>query len=192
MKTLHLYGRLKEQYGETFELDVVTPAEAVRALCVQLPGFEEEIRSGSWHILRGPLEAQDSLDEEGLLFSLGGDDQVHLLPAVAGANSGALSVVVGAVLVAVGVFTFGATSAWGVALIASGAGMAVGGIIQMTTKMPGTDVAASESADQRPSFLFNGPTNTSSQGLAVPRGYGRVRCGSIVVSAALYSEELAA
>jgi predicted phage tail protein len=76
--------------------------------------------------------------------------------------------------------------------VGMGIGMAVGGIIQMTTKMPaGVSAASQESADQRPSFLFSGPTNTSSQGLAVPRGYGRAIIGSIVISATLYAEELA-
>ncbi|MDT4790510.1 hypothetical protein FQZ97_229320 [compost metagenome] len=99
--------------------------------------------------------------------------------------------VVGIGLIVAGVFTGGTSSSLGIALIAGGAGVAVGGIISMTMKMPKADIGANESADNKPSFLFNGPTNTSSQGGAVPRGYGRVRVGSIVVSAALYSEELA-
>ena len=37
---------------------------------------------------------------------------------------------------------------------------------------------------------FNGPTNTASQGVAIPRGYGRMLTGSIVVSASLYSENV--
>lgn len=98
--------------------------------------------------------------------------------------------VVGIVLFVAGFFVGGST--WGPAMMALGAGMAVGGIIAMTTKMPSADVSAQERAEDRASFLFNGPTNTSSQGIAVPRGYGRVRIGSIVVSAALYTEELTA
>lgn len=190
MKTLRLYGYMKEKYGESFDLDVETPAEAVRALAVQLPGFEDDVRSGSWHVLRGPLEAQESLDDSGVALTLGQEREVHLLPAVEGANSGGLMTVVGIVLFVAGFFVGGST--WGPAMMALGAGMAVGGIIAMTTKMPSADVSAQERAEDRASFLFNGPTNTSSQGIAVPRGYGRVRIGSIVVSAALYTEELTA
>lgn len=125
MKTLHLHGFLKEKYGDTFTLDVLTPAEAVRALCAQLPGFETDIRRGNWHVLRGALEDQDSLDEEGITVSLGHETDIHLLPAVEGANSGALMTVVGIGLIVAGVFTGGTSSSLGIALIAGGAGMVV-------------------------------------------------------------------
>lgn len=186
MKTLHLHGFLKERYGESFTLDVATPAEAVHALCAQLPGFRKDVEDHNWHILRGALEDKDDVGEDGLTVTLGAQRDVHLMPALSGAKDGGLfQTIVGAVLVAVGIFT-GQT--WAISL---GIGMAVGGIIQMTTKVPSANIAQQESVDQRPSFLFNGPTNTSSQGLAVPRGYGRVVVGSIVVSAALYAEETA-
>lgn len=191
MKTLYLHGYLKEKYGESFEVDVKTAAEAVRAIALQIPELEADIRSGNWHVLRGPLDAEDSMDEEGVLVTLGNQTEVHLLPVVAGANSGALMVVIGIVLIAVGVL-FPPSAAWGTALISAGVGMAVGGIVGMTTKMPSaSNSAVNEGVDSRPSFLFNGPTNTSSQGLAVPRGYGRVRVGSIVISASVQAEEMA-
>ena len=191
MKTLHLYGYMKDKYGDSFDLDVSTPAEAVRALSVQLPGFGEDIRQGNWHVLRGPLEDQEALDGEGVLVSLGHDHEVHLLPAVEGAGNGGLMAVVGVVLFVAGFFVGGST--WGPAMMAMGAGMAVGGIVTMTTKLPsGTDPTVGDNVDQRASFLFNGPTNTSSQGVAVPRGYGRLRVGSIVISASVQAEELSA
>lgn len=194
MKTLHLYGYMKDKYGGSFDLDVSTPAEAVRALSVQLPGFGEDIRQGNWHVLRGPLDDQEALDGEGVLVALGHDHEVHLLPAVEGANNGALMTVVGVVLFVAGFFTGGTTwAAWGPAMMAMGAGMAVGGIVTMTMKLPtGTDPTVGDNVDQRASFLFNGPTNTSSQGVAVPRGYGRLRVGSIVISASVQAEELSA
>jgi predicted phage tail protein len=193
VKTLFLHGYLKEKYGEFFNLDVATTAEALRAVAVQVPGFEADVRAGNWHVLRGPLDAEDSMDADGILVTLGNQNEVHLLPAVAGANVNALMVVAGVVLMALGYFTFGLSLGPGMALFAAGAGMALGGIIGMTMKLPmGGDPASQEATDNRPSFLFNGPTNTSSQGLAVPRGYGRVRVGSIVISASVQSEELAA
>jgi predicted phage tail protein len=191
MKTLFLHGSLKEKYGESFRLAVESPSEAIRAIAVQIPGFEEEIKSGRWHILRGALEDQESLDENGINLALGKTNEIHILPVVEGANN-ALMIVVGIVIFIAGFFTGGtAWSAYGPMMMGIGAGMAIGGIIGMMTKLPnGTDPSAGEGADDRASFLFNGPTNTSSQGVGVPRGYGRVRVGSIVVSAALYSENL--
>lgn len=186
MKRLYLHGFLKEKYGEWFELDVANPAEAVRALAVQLPGFERDIENNNWHVVRGPLEKMDADDDEKLTLALGKETEIHLLPALTGAKSGWVSVIVGAVLIVAGFVT---QQYWAVGM---GVGMAVGGIIQMTTKLPsGISASSQETADQRPSFLFSGPTNTSTQGLAVPRGYGRAIIGSIVVSATLYAEELA-
>jgi predicted phage tail protein len=193
VKTLFLHGFLKEKYGESFDLDVSTAAEAVRAVAVQVPGFEADVRAGNWHVLRGPLDEEESMDAEGVLVTLGNQREVHLLPAVAGANN-TLMVIVGIVLIVAGFFTGGTTwAAYGPMMMGMGAGMAVGGIVGMTMKLPtGGDPASQEATDNRPSFLFNGPTNTSSQGLAVPRGYGRVRVGSIVISASVQSEELIA
>jgi predicted phage tail protein len=191
MKTLYLHGFLKEKYGASFELDVATPAEAVRALAVQLPGFEDDVKAGNWHVLRGPLDQEEAMDAEGITVTLGREKEIHLMPAVEGAGNGGLMAVLGVILIVAGYFTMGASVNIGIAMMAGGAGMALGGIIQMTMKLPGADSSVQESVDARASFLFNGPTNTSSQGVAVPRGYGRVRVGSVVASAALYSEELA-
>lgn len=183
MRNLILHGFLRDKYGESFRLDVSTPKEAVHALSTQIPGFREDIVAHEWHVVRGTLENGDSDDEEKLEMHLGTTEEIHLIPAIGGAKSGLFTTILGVALVVAGVVT---GQAW---LVGIGVGTALGGIIQMTTKMPaGVDPSSQESADQRPSFIFQGPVNTSTQGLAVPRGYGRLRVGSIVVSAALYSE----
>lgn len=189
MKTIHLYGQLAEKYGKSFNLDVKTPAEAVKALHTQIPGFRQDIEAGNWHILRGDLAANDCDDEERLRMEMGDTRDIHIMPAISGAGNGSMNIIIGIILIVVGYLTFGTTSAVGMAMIAGGAGMVVGGIIQMTMKIPGADTDTSDS-DDKSSFLFSGPKNTSTQGVAIPRGYGRVRCGSIVVSAGLYAEAL--
>lgn len=193
MKTLYLYGFLREKYGESFTLDVKTSQEAIRAIGIQIPEFEEDVKSRNWHIVRGRLEDQNSMDSEGIQVELGHDNEIHLLPAIEGANS-VLMVVVGVVIFVAGLFSGGtAWAAYGPMMMGMGAGLALGGIVAMTMKVPtGTDatMGGRESAEDKPSFLFNGPTNTSTQGGGVPRGYGRVLCGSIVISASLYSENL--
>lgn len=197
MKTLNLYGSIQEKYPGVFRMDVATPAEAIRAMCIQLPGFEDEIRAGKWRLIRGDLDAGDDMDEEGMQVSLGNQNELHLIPVIEGANSGAGMIIIGIVMIVAAFFTGGATiAAWGpmaVMLGGAGLGMVVGGIISSTTKVPGAGKSASgnESADDKASFLFDGPTNQSTQGVAVPRGYGRMLVGSIVVSAGLYAEPMA-
>lgn len=39
LTTIRLHGQLR-QFGESFRLAVKSPAEAIKALCVQIPGFE--------------------------------------------------------------------------------------------------------------------------------------------------------
>lgn len=183
MKTIYLHGKATE-FGESFELDARNPAEMVHALCLQLPGFQALIEAGNWHVIRGPLDKQDADDEERLLLSLAEREEVHLVPAIQGSGgNGMIQTIIGLVLVVVGFVTAQPT------IIMAGAGMMLGGIIQMTTKIPGADTNT-EATDNRASFLFSGPKNQSSQGVTIPRGYGRCRCGSIVVSVGLYAEAM--
>lgn len=186
MRTLYLHGRAAE-FGEKFVLDAESPPEMILALSVQLPGFREMIESGSWHVIRGPLDGQDADDEERLTLTLAERAEVHLVPAISGAGGsggGGLMTIVGVILIAVASFYTGGTAA---ALYGAGAGMVLGGIVSMTTKIPGADTNQ-ESKDNRSSFLLSTPTNRSTQGVPIPRGYGRCIGGSIVVSVGLTAE----
>lgn len=185
MITLHLTGYLATLFGEKVSLDAKTPREAVTALSYQSSEYKEAIRYTDWHIFVG--EGNDITESE-LDMRLGKISNVFLIPIVEGAG-GAFNVVLGAVLIGAGFMTFGASAAVGVALMSGGAGMLVGGIVQMLTKIPGSTGSVKESTKEDSSFLFQGVTNTSSQGAALPRGYGRVMVGSIVVSASLYAEQ---
>ncbi|QBJ04556.1 tail protein [Pseudomonas phage Lana] len=192
MKTFYLHGWAAERYGASFELDVGSPAEAIKALASQLPGFQKMIEEHDWHVVRGPLDQQQSDDVESVRLRLGSETEIHLLPAMAGAGGGGgfmggLMTVVGVALMIAATFFSGGTAG---ALFGAGLGMTVGGVISLTTKMPGAD-PVTESADNRASFLFAGPKNSSTQGVAIPRGYGRQRVGSIVISVGLYAEETA-
>lgn len=190
MITINLYGLL-EKFGGPYVMDVKSPAEAVRALCAQIPGLEGTIKAGNWHVLRGALEEQDDADEESLTLGFGSQKELHILPAVEGAGSGGgvLAVVAGIVLIAVGFFTFGATTPMGMALIAGGIGMAIGGIVMMTTKVPEGGMNQ-EAQDDKASFLLGKPVNNSTQGVSIPRGYGRCLVGSVVISTSLSAHEI--
>lgn len=185
MKTLYLHGHAAE-FGGPYTFDAKTPRELLMALSVQMEGFAEMVRAGAWHVIRGPLEGGDDDDAERMDLELGELEEVHLLPAVQGAgNGGVFSIVLGIAAIVAAPFTGG----WSLGFYAAGAGLIVGGLIQMSIKMPGADVNT-ESADDKASFLFTGPRNQSSQGVAIPRGYGTCYTGSIVVSAGLSAERI--
>lgn len=203
MKTIVLHGFLAEKYGAEFQLAVNTPAEAIRALSCQLPGFLEDIREGAYRIVRGSLElAADDLH-------IGIGKILHIIPAAAGAKRGGIgkailgiAIVAAAWWAAPAVVGTGAAATGGFAASAIGgitygnialfgAGLAVSGIGQMLSPVPKVGgYAARERPDERPSFLFNGPVNTVEQGQPVPLIYGEVFTGSVVVSGSLSVEQL--
>lgn len=183
MKTIHLYGVLREKFGASYQLDVRDAKEAIRFLMAQIEGFKEEIEKGDWHIIRGELDSGDSVSEETAHISLGNTTDIHLVPAVDGAG-GLVDIVTGITLVA-----------WNIAIgnwagVKSGWNKVTGGFADLIGGPKVADYSGRSGANERPSFLFDGATNTSTQGLPVPVIYGRVRTGSVVISAGLTSEEV--
>ena len=73
-------------------------------------------------------------------------------------------------------------------LISSGAGMMIGGVIQMLSPMQG-GLASRQDPDNKPSYAFGGPVNTIAQGNPVPILYGKRRIGGAIISAGIYAED---
>ena len=191
LRTIRLYGKLGTRFGRVHRLAVNSLAEAVRALCVLLPGFERELMTSEE---RGVAYAcylgKSNIDQE-LLLAPAGKEEIRLAPVIMGAKRGGLfQVVLGVALVALA-FTnpvgfIGADYLLAVKL--AGVGLALGGIAQMIAPtQQGLGVA--DRPENKPSYNFNGPVNTTAQGNPIPLGYGRKIVGSSVVSAGIYSED---
>ena len=86
MKTVILHGRLRREFGESFELDIETPSEAVRALGVQLKGFTATLRRGEYHVLRG----RKSIGIAETEMTMGDCSELHIVPATAGSKRSGL------------------------------------------------------------------------------------------------------
>lgn len=189
MIRLHLYGQMKKDYGDHMDLEASSPRAAVTALAYQCPKYKKYLLENSWHVILGDKE--NEISEKELDISLGKYQEVHLIPAIEGqgkygsAIAGAVIFVVGAVLTYTGI-----GAGVGVNMMWMGGAMMLGGLIAATTKVPGAKETKKEEIDKRASFLFSGAVNSSTQGLPIPRGYGRVLIGSSVVSAAVYAEQL--
>lgn len=186
LKTIRLYGKLGAKFGRVHRLAVSSAAEAVRALCVVLPGFESHLANapGGYTVFYG----RENLQTEQLIHPSGGDD-IRIAPIPAGAKSGGIfAVVTGVVLIAAGFFSFGATTGLGAAMIAGGAGMAIGGAMMMLSPQPPGSASADSSANN-PSYAFNGAVNTEAQGNPVPLLYGELIVGSAVISGGVYAED---
>lgn len=191
LKTIKLYGILAKKFGKEFRLDVENTREAMRALCVQVPGFE--------HFM---LHAH----EQGLEFAVFQDKQniseteldmstsakvIKVVPKVKGAG-GAVQTIIGAVLVVVGIvvtgMSFGSAGAVGAALIGAGVGMMVGGIAQML--MPKIENQDQNQDGNKANFGFGGAVTTIAQGNPVPVLYGQREVGGFIASAGQYPEDL--
>ena len=200
MRKIYLYGILADKYGECFDLDVKTAAEAVRALTTNFPTIAKDFAAGSWHIVRGEdIDLGLSLGEEDLAtFNLGKGD-LHILPYVAGSKRGGLlKIILGVALVGFGFFMGGfAAPIFGSAtgalsgityghMMIFGAAMALGGAAQLLSPENKT-----KDSDKESSFTMSGPGNTYDQGQPVPLVYGEVITGSVMISAGIDVEKIA-
>lgn len=191
LKTIKLYGILAKKFGKEFHLAVDNTREAMRALCVQVQGFE--------HFM---LHAH----EQGLEFAVFQDKQniseaeldmstsakvIKVVPKVKGAG-GAVQTIIGAVLVVVGVLvtvgTLGGGAALGAGLIGAGVGMMVGGIAMML--MPKIDNQDQNQDGNKANKGFGGAVTTVAQGNPVPVLYGQREVGGFIASAGQYPEDL--
>ncbi|WP_053138325.1 tail assembly protein [Pseudomonas sp. CMR5c] len=193
MTTILLYGQLR-RFGRSFRMAVRSPAEAVKALCVQIPGFERFLSNAKYRGVEfAVFRGKTNLAAKELGFAGGGD--IRIAPVIAGSKrGGALQTIVGAVLIVVGLVitggTFGAGAPFGSALIMMGGSMMLGGVIQMLSPQQG-GLKQSASPENMPSYAFGSAKNTTASGNPVPICIGERRWGGAIISASIYAEDKA-
>ena len=148
LKTIHLHGRMRKQFGGPFDLRVRTPAEALHALNVQLPGFADAIRDRHWRVVRGPLKGGRTIPVDQLNVNL--DREMHLVaaPAGSGGRGGTGKIVIGAVLLVVAaVLTWGASIPASAGIVgAEGAAVAGAAAVEGTVAAVGGGLAVAAPA----------------------------------------------
>ena len=185
MATVRLHGHL-QRFGRVFRLEVATPAEAIRALSLQITGFRGALESGAFRVrLRRHDLTADNV-EAAITGPVGERDVFHLVPVVAGAKNGGLfNVIMGAVMVVAAFYTGGASiAAWGAmstGLAVAGAGMMLAGAATMLSPVPKGGAGAS-GGDSNNNSSFSSLDNRVAQGGCVPLIYGQVMTGSVVLS----------
>ncbi|WP_372353488.1 tail assembly protein [Xanthomonas axonopodis pv. maculifoliigardeniae] len=193
VRTVRLYGVLRAKFGKEFQLAVASPAEAIRALSVQLPGFQAFLmgakdRGLTFAVFNGRRNlTQDQLHDPP------GDDDIRFAPVLQGSKrGGTLQTIMGAALIVVGaavnIISGGSLAIIGTPLINAGVAMVIGGVVQMLSPTP-KGLGTQDSPDNRPSYAFNGPMNTQAQGNPVPVAYGDTWTGSAVISGGIFAED---
>lgn len=189
MKTIILHGMLAKKFGKIFRLSVNSTKEAMRALCVQLQGFENFMLNAHQQGLRfAVFHDKKNIGEEELDMNHHAKI-IRVVPVVAGSKkAGLLETIVGAVMVVAGVVATGMGFVpVGVGLIGAGAGLMVGGIAQML--MPKADTRDNNQDGNYANKGFGGAVTTIAQGNPVPILYGEREIGGFIISASQLSED---
>lgn len=203
LREIRLYGHLGQTFGRVHRLAVASVAEAVQALCVLLPGFERAFvgadGQAKYHVLVGQGKHRTAIDLAQAVDPVGAREAIRIVPAVVGAKSGLFTIILGAALIyfsgglAAGLvsagMSAGAAGMVGAVALSVGKTLVMGGIVQLLS--PQRSQGASASATNDPSYAFDGPANTSQEGLPVPVAYGRVLVGGAVISSGLSTSDRA-
>ena len=180
LKTIKLYGVLGKRFGKEFHLAVESTREAVKALSVQVPGFEQFMLTAHEQGLAfAVFQDDENISEDQIDFETGAK-VIKIVPKVIGAGgNGILQTILGAVMIVVGVIT---QQYWAVGM---GVGMMIGGIAQMLA--PKVDTEDQNQDGNKANKGFGGAVTTIAQGNPVPILYGQREVGGFIVNAGQFA-----
>ncbi|MDK1394337.1 tail assembly protein [Pseudomonas protegens] len=191
MQTVLLSGSLARMFGREHRVAIAGGFKEVMGYFRQFPGFERYMVQSADNGLRfAVFNGRRNLSETDIHQPLG-KEVIRIAPVLSGSKrAGGLQTILGAVLMAVAYYNpFGfLTGPAASFLMMTGVGMTMGGVMQMLAPLP-KGLAAQDSPDNRPSYSFNGPVNTSAQGNPVGLLYGQLTIGSAVISSGIYAED---
>ena len=199
---VQLHGILAEQVGrEDWNISVSSVGEALRAIESQTKKlFKNLIKNDKENVRyrvlinkkdflydqEKDINTREGINSSELIRDYKNLKSIDIVPIVEGADfKDIFAIVTGIVLIALGVFTFGATSFLGASLIMSGVGLMAAGIANLLTPMPEFGDFREIEGGGRRSYLFSGPENTVREGGPVFIGYGRLMVGSQVVQSSI-------
>ena len=202
VRTVRLYGSLGASFGRVHRLAVSNASEAIHALCILVPGFERFLmeskdRGVTYSIFLG----RDNIGQDRLKAPPGAAD-IRIAPVLMGSKrAGSMQTIIGvALIVAASYFSGGLASGSSSALIGAssttgwtfaasmGISMAMGGVAQLMSPMA-KGLGTMDRPENRASYSFNGPVNTSIQGSPVGLLYGQLTVGCAVISAGIYAQD---
>lgn len=194
LRTVVLSGPLGREFGREYKLAVNSPAEALRALCIMVPGFQRFLANAKQRGLEfAVFIGRQNLSKE-QLHDPPGEDIIRIAPVLVGAKrGGVLQTIIGAVLIVVGVYMNIVAPGSGAGFVNLGISMAIGGVVQMLAPQP-KGLGAKDSPENAPSYSMNGTVNTQAQGNPVPVAYGGhdqrgMLVGSAVISGGILAED---
>ena len=193
LRKVKLYGQLAEFVGhKEFDVCVNNVSQAVSFLIHNFPHLETYMNPKYYQVKVGNY----SISEDQIIYPIGQED-IHFIPVISGAGRGLGQILLGAALIgfafAGGAGFFGAAFAKNAGLFAFtkkiGFALILGGVSQLLFPVPEPQKFESEE-DPKVSFNFSGVQNTSRAGTPVPIVYGEIFTGSVVISAAIDTNQV--
>ena len=198
LRKIKLYGELAKFVGhKEFEVKVETVAKAVSFLIHNFPGIEAHMGPKYYQVKVGDYDIGE--DEVG--YPVGQQD-IHFIPVISGAGRGLGKILLGALLITGAIISGGGFTAFftqkgfelgflGNLAMNIGVGLTIMGVSEMLFPLPEPQKFNSEE-DPQLSFSFSGVQNTSRAGTPVPIVYGEIFTGSVVISAAIDTNQVEA
>jgi len=201
MITVNLHGKLGQDLGETWELDVSSVSEALHAIDINTKKlrqwlitykdeYEYEILVDQNNLFNETPDYKNIDELKNSEFCLNIKDKIKtidIVPSIIGSGGfGKIALGAGAIIgaVALGVFTPFLLPA--VSLGFAGLGLIAAGTSELLSKPPPSvpftaqqtnPIDGQGQAGGAVSYLFNGPVNTVGEGGPVPVGYGQLLVG---------------
>lgn len=195
LRKIRLYGKLAKFIGKrVLEADVETAAEAVRFLVANWPEVERHMADQHYRVSVGGYDL--ALEE---VHDPAGRQDIKIVPVVVGA--GVVGRILAGVALLAAAFLIPGFAAWAgptafSLIVGVGASLVLGGVAQLLTPVPQLSAPGSSGKDSdkdpRKSYSFSGIQQTSRQGVPVPIVYGETLVGSVVISAGIDTDQVAA
>ncbi|MGH8333282.1 MAG: tail assembly protein [Pseudomonas fluorescens] len=190
-RTIKLGGVLGKRFGRQYVLDIHGVRDAMSALCNMKPGFEQFLRQA---------------DERGLVFAVFVDNRnlaeaeldlkdssagdIRIMPIIQGSKqAGMFQTLLGVALIVAGMFSGGTTTGLGMALLAGGAAVGLGGVVQMLSPTTKANTSDKNEDGNNPSYGFGGAVTTIAQGNPYPLLYGEREIGGAIESGGIYTQD---
>ena len=197
LRKIKLHGELAKFVGhKEFEVKADTVGKAVSFLIHNFPEIQSYMSPNYYQVKVGSY----SIGKEEIHYPVGKED-IHFIPVIKGAGRGFGKFLLGAALIGLAIAMPGAQftglgfqaaqgfSAFQATIGNIGIALALSGVSDMLFPLPQPPTFNSEE-DPQLSFSFSGVQNTSRAGTPIPIVYGEIFTGSVVISAAIDTNQV--
>lgn len=186
---IKLSGSMAQRFGRIHRRALTSASEVFRALSNTIDGFDAYLRETrakglDFVIFRNQINiGKEEFELLGLVMS-----SVLSLSYAVVKGRGSFKLLLPPQLRPLQWNPIGWAASTQMALYAAAGSMAVGGVVQMLSPQV-SGLRMRQEPDNKPSYAFGGPVNTTASGNPVPLLYGQREIGGAIISAGVYAED---